>query len=77
MRMSRTPEIVADAAAAIFAKPAKTFSGHFLIDDTFLAGEGVTDFDRYRVDPSQPLQADFFVPDEMTLPAGVSLKPKG
>ena len=77
MRMSRTPEIVADAAAAIFAKPAKTFSGHFLIDDTFLAGEGVTDFDRYRVDPSQPLQADFFVPDGMTLPAGVSLKAKG
>jgi citronellol/citronellal dehydrogenase len=76
MRMSRTPEIVADAAALIFAKPAKTFSGNFLIDDTFLAGEGVTDFDRYRVDPSQPLAPDFFVPDEMVPPAGVSLKPQ-
>src|SRR4026207_119252 len=36
MRMSRTPEIMADAAYAIFGKPAKSFTGHFLIDDTFL-----------------------------------------
>src|SRR5215472_3704598 len=76
MRMSRTPEIVADAAALIFAKPAASFTGNFLIDDTFLAGEGVTDFDRYRVDPSQPLAPDFFVPDDMLPPAGVSLKAK-
>src|SRR5437588_5227010 len=41
MRMSRTPEIMADAAHAIFAKSSKSFSGHFLIDDTFLYGEGV------------------------------------
>jgi citronellol/citronellal dehydrogenase len=77
MRMSRKPDIMADAAYAIFQKPAKSFTGHFLIDDTFLAGEGVTDFDRYRVDPSQPLAPDFFVPDEMVPPAGVSLAAKG
>jgi citronellol/citronellal dehydrogenase len=77
MRMSRTPDIVADAAAAIFAKPAQSFTGNFLIDDTFLAGEGVTDFDRYRVDPSQPLAPDFFVPDNAAPPAGVSLAAKG
>jgi citronellol/citronellal dehydrogenase len=77
MHMSRTPDIVADAAALIFAKPATSFTGNFLIDDTFLAGEGVTDFDRYRVDPTQPLAPDFFVPDEMTPPAGVSLAAKG
>jgi citronellol/citronellal dehydrogenase len=76
MRRSRTPEILADAAHRIFEKPAKSFSGHFLIDDTFLAGEGVTDFDRYRADPSQPLQIDFFVPDSMKPPAGVSLAAK-
>jgi citronellol/citronellal dehydrogenase len=75
MRMSRTPEIIADAARRIFAKPAREFSGHFLIDDIFLAEEGVTDFDRYRVDPSQPLQPDFFVP-EGPLPPGVSLGPR-
>src|SRR5262245_58964345 len=77
MRMSRTPEIVADAAAAIFAKPAASFTGNFLIDDTFLAGEGVGDFDRYRADPTQPLAPDFFVPDDMAPPAGVSLNAKG
>ena len=73
MNMSRTPDILADAAWRIFQKP-KSFTGNFLIDDTFLAAEGVTDFDRYRVNPSQPLQVDFFVPDSIPAPAGVSLK---
>jgi citronellol/citronellal dehydrogenase len=73
VRRSRTPDIVADAAHTVFAKPAKSFSGNFLIDDSFLAAEGVSDFDRYRVDPTQPLQPDFFVPDDSPPPAGVSL----
>ena len=73
MHMSRKPDIIADAACKIFQKPSREFTGRFLIDDTFLAGEGVTDFDRYRVDPTQPLAPDFFVPDEMKPPAGVSL----
>lgn len=77
MRMSRTADIIADAACRIFEKPAKDFTGQFLIDDTFLAAEGVTDFDHYRVDPTQPLAPDFFVPDDMPPPACVSLKPKG
>jgi citronellol/citronellal dehydrogenase len=76
MRMSRTPDILSDAAHAIFLKSAKSFTGNFLIDDTFLAGEGVTDFDQYRADPTQPLQPDFFVPDSVKPPAGVSFKPK-
>jgi len=58
----------------IFAKPARSFTGQFLIDDTFLAAEGVTDFDRYRADPTQPLQQDFFVPADMPPPARVSLE---
>jgi citronellol/citronellal dehydrogenase len=76
MAMSRTPDILADAAYLIFQKPARSFTGHFLIDDTFLAAEGVTDFDKYRVDPSQPLLPDFFLPDGSP-PAGVSLAAKG
>ena len=71
MRMSRTPEIIADAAHLIFTKPARSFTGNFLIDDTFLAAEGVTDFERYRADPSQPLAPDFFVPDDIEPPPGV------
>jgi citronellol/citronellal dehydrogenase len=74
MQRSRTPDILADAAWRIFQKP-RDFTGNFLIDDTFLASEGVTDFDRYRVDPSQPLQPDFFVPDDRPPPQGVSLRP--
>ena len=75
MRMSRKPEILAECAWRIFQKPVG-FTGNFLIDDIFLAGEGVTDFDQYRVDPTQPLQLDFFVPDTMPPPKGVSLARK-
>jgi citronellol/citronellal dehydrogenase len=63
MRASRTPEILADAAHLIFGKPARAFTGNFLIDDTFLMSEGVTNLEKYRVDPSVPLQPDFFVPE--------------
>jgi len=73
MRRSRNADILADAAYRIFLRPARSFSGNFLIDDSFLAGEGVTDFERYRVDPSEPLAPDFFVPDDSKPPAGVSL----
>ncbi|MEA2949772.1 MAG: citronellol/citronellal dehydrogenase [Alphaproteobacteria bacterium] len=71
MAMSRKPEIMADAAYRVFQKPAKSFTGHFLIDDSFLAGEGVTDFEQYRVDPREPLAPTFFVPDEPPPPPGV------
>jgi len=71
MRRARRPEIMADAAHAILARP-KTFTGHFLIDDSFLAGEGVRDFESYRVDPACDLMPDFFVPP--TPPPPVSLK---
>src|SRR5580700_7965526 len=72
MRASRTPEILADAAYKIFLKPGREFSGKFLIDDNFLAEGGVTDFDRYRVDPREPLAQDFFLPDDIPPPPGVT-----
>jgi citronellol/citronellal dehydrogenase len=71
MRSSRRPDIVADAAHRIFHKPARSFTGRFLIDDTFLHGEGVTDFEAYRMDPSVPLMPDFFVPADVPAPPGV------
>ena len=49
----RTPEIVADAMVAIFAKPPDTMTGQALIDEDFLRAEGVTDFTRYRCDPDK------------------------
>ncbi len=75
MRASRTPEILADAAHAIFLKDARSFTGNFLIDDTFLFENGVRDFDQYRVDPSVDLAPDFFVPGDPKPP--VRLKKLG
>ena len=77
MRMSRTPEILADAAHMIFTQPARQFTGRFLIDDTFLHETGgVTDFEKYRADPTQELAADFFVPDAIPPPPGVKIAPQ-
>jgi citronellol/citronellal dehydrogenase len=73
MKRARKPEIVADAAYVIFVKPARELTGRFLIDDSFLAENGVRDFDHYRVDPSQQLAPDFFVPAGMPPPANVSI----
>jgi citronellol/citronellal dehydrogenase len=74
MRMSRSPDIVADAAYLIFQQPAKTFTGQFLIDDTLLHDlGGVTDFESYRLDPTMPLAPDFFVPADSKPPPGVKI----
>ena len=74
MRAARKPEIMADAAYAVFAKPAREFTGNFLIDDTFLSENGVTDFEPYRVDPTQKLVQDFFVPADSAPPKGVTIE---
>jgi citronellol/citronellal dehydrogenase len=72
MKASRTPDILADAAHMIFTTPSKELSGQFLIDDAFMHARGVRDFDAYRVDPTQDLAPDFFVPADSIPP--VSLK---
>ncbi|XP_048383174.1 hydroxysteroid dehydrogenase-like protein 2 isoform X2 [Stegostoma tigrinum] len=59
----RKPEIMADAAYAIFLKP-KTFTGNFVIDEELLKEEGIRDFDIYAVDPGHPLLPDFFLDEE-------------
>jgi citronellol/citronellal dehydrogenase len=74
MRASRTPEIMGEAAYAILTKPSRQFTGHFWIDDKVLFDAGVTDFERYRVDPSVPLMSDFFIPDDDLPPPGVTVK---
>jgi citronellol/citronellal dehydrogenase len=76
MKMSRKPDIIADAAYRLFHKPAREFTGNFLIDDSFLAAEGVTDFEQYRITPNSPLAPDFFVPDDRPPPNGVTLGPR-
>ncbi len=49
---SRTPEIIADAAHAIFQKSIDN-TGNFYLDDEVLAGIGVTDLDKYSVVPGE------------------------
>ena len=71
MKQCRTPDIMADAAYAIFNKPSREFTGNFLIDDSFLYAEGERDFDKYRVDPTTRLMPDFFVPADSPPPPGV------
>jgi citronellol/citronellal dehydrogenase len=48
MARSRKPEIMADAAYAIFNRPARECTGNFFIDDEVLAAEGMTDLSAYR-----------------------------
>jgi citronellol/citronellal dehydrogenase len=73
IRRSRTPEIMGDAAHVILTQDARTFTGRFAIDDTLLYEHGVRDFDKYRVDPSVELAPDFFVPDSVPPPPGVTV----
>lgn len=61
IQRSRTPEIVADAAVAIFKRPAKECTGNFFIDEEVLQGEGITDLDRYAVNKEQALMKDLFL----------------
>jgi citronellol/citronellal dehydrogenase len=72
MHQARKPDIMADAAHAIFTNPSRELTGRFLIDDNFLAERGVTDFDHYRVDPREPLAQDFFLPDDIPPPPSVT-----
>ena len=66
--ISRTPEIMADAAYVILTKPSKEFTGNFCIDDNLLAEHGVTDFSKYASVPFDQLAPDFFVPDDILPP---------
>ncbi|HJS80666.1 MAG TPA: NAD(P)-dependent oxidoreductase [Vitreimonas sp.] len=76
MKHCRTPDIIADAAYAIFNKPSRECTGNFFIDDVLLYAEGERDFDKYRVDPTKSLMPDFFVPENTPVPPGVSMGPK-
>ena len=57
----RSPAIMGDAAHAVLVREAAGFHGRFLIDDEVLAEAGITDLDRYAIDPAQPLLPDLFL----------------
>ena len=64
-RMSRKPQIVADAAHAILTRDPKTCTGNFFIDEEVLRAEGVIDFSPYQYESADALAGDFFVPDDV------------
>jgi citronellol/citronellal dehydrogenase len=54
MRVSRTPEIYADAAYEVLTRPAREYTGHTLIVEDVLEAAGVSDFSRYAAVPGTP-----------------------
>ena len=71
MNISRTPEIMADAAYEIFNKDSSSFSGNFCIDDLILYDAGIRDFSKYADVPFNELALDFFLPDDTPLPSEI------
>ncbi|HNU87804.1 MAG TPA: NAD(P)-dependent oxidoreductase [Ferruginibacter sp.] len=61
MKMSRTPEIMADAAYFILSKTSTSCTGNSFIDEAVLAAEGITDLGKYSVVPGGNLYNDLFV----------------
>lgn len=54
MKVSRTPEIYADAAYEVVTKPSRDYTGQTLIVEDVLEAAGVTDFSRYAAVPGTP-----------------------
>ena len=61
VNMSRTADIVADAAFSIISKPAKTCTGNTFIDEIVLMEDGITDLNKYAVVPGGKLYQDLFL----------------
>jgi citronellol/citronellal dehydrogenase len=59
--MSRTPEILSDAAYFILSKPSAECTGNCFIDEDVFAKEGITDLSKYSVVPGAKLYTDLFL----------------
>jgi citronellol/citronellal dehydrogenase len=62
-RRTRSPEIMADAAYVMVTRPARDYTGRFMIDENVLREAGVTDLSRYNPPGirDEELMPDFFV----------------
>lgn len=61
INMSRTSEIVADAAYYILQKSPAECTGNSFIDEEVLAKEGINDLAKYAVNPGGKLYTDLFL----------------
>jgi citronellol/citronellal dehydrogenase len=59
--MSRTVDILADAAYYILRQPSTECTGNLFVDEQVLAKEGITDLSAYSVVPGAQLYTDLFV----------------
>lgn len=59
--MSRTVDIIADAAWYILQQPSAECTGNLFIDEQVLAKQGITDLEKYSVVPGAKLYYDLFV----------------
>jgi citronellol/citronellal dehydrogenase len=60
-KMSRTVDIIADAAFYILSKEKLAYTGKTFIDEEVLAAEGITDLAKYSVVPGGKLFYDLFL----------------
>ena len=60
-KMSRTVDVLADAAYYILSKPSDICTGNTFIDEEVFAKEGITDLSKYSVVPGGQLYQDLFV----------------
>ena len=60
-KMSRTPEVLADAAFYILSKTSTECTGNCFIDEDVFAREGITDLSHYSVVPGATLYTDLFL----------------
>lgn len=65
MQMSRTPDIVAEAAYHILRRPSTECTGNFFIDEEVLKQEGIIDLEKYAVNPQQKLMTDIFLDEKL------------
>jgi len=61
--LTRSPDIMADAAHFIVTRPSRDYSGRFLVDEEVLREAGIDDLSRYNPPgvPDERLMRDFFV----------------
>ena len=60
-KMSRKPEILADAAFHILSKTSLQYTGNTFIDEDVLSKEGITNLEKYAVVPGGQLYPDLFI----------------
>jgi len=61
IQMSRTPEIIADSAFYILQRPSSECTGNTFIDEEVLKSEGISDLEKYAVNPGGRLYTDLFL----------------